>query len=117
MEEIVGILHPGEMGAAIGSVLRQRGTEVLWASEGRSDETKARAERARLRDVVSVGELTRASDVILSVCPPHAASEIAASVASFDGVYVDANAVSPATARTIGATLRHFVDGGIVGGP
>ena len=36
---IVGLLHPGEMGAAIGDALRERGHDVLWASEGRSDET------------------------------------------------------------------------------
>ena len=36
---------------------------------------------------------------------------------AFDGVYVDANAVSPTTVRAIGATLPRFVDGGIVGGP
>ena len=41
--DVVGLLHPGEMGAAIGAVLRQRGIEVLWASEGRSEATKARA--------------------------------------------------------------------------
>jgi 3-hydroxyisobutyrate dehydrogenase-like beta-hydroxyacid dehydrogenase len=59
--------------------------------------------------------------VILSVCPPHAAHEVAASVAGFAGVFVDANAVSPETARAIGATIEsgggRYVDGGIVGPP
>jgi 3-hydroxyisobutyrate dehydrogenase-like beta-hydroxyacid dehydrogenase len=39
----------------------------------------------------------------------------------FNGLYIDANAVSPATARRIGANLEScgatFVDGGIVGPP
>lgn len=61
------------------------------------------------------------SDVVLSVCPPHAALDIARSVASFAGVYIDANAVSPETARGIAAVIEEgggrFVDGGIVGAP
>lgn len=114
---VVGLLHPGEMGAAIGAVLRQRGTDVRWASDGRSDSTKARAARSDLRGVGSVDELARQCDVILSVCPPHAAADVAASVGAFDGIYVDANAVSPATARAIAGTKTRFVDGGIVGGP
>jgi hypothetical protein len=35
----------------------------------------------------------------------------------FDGLYVDVNAVSPATTRQIGQLFTHFVDGGIVGPP
>src|SRR6266545_114186 len=117
MADVVGLLHPGEMGAAIGAVLRQRETEVLWASEGRSKATAARAEAAGLSDVGSVAEVSRRSDILLSVCPPHAAADVAAAVGEFRGVYVDANAISPATARRIGGRFRRFVDGGIVGGP
>lgn len=117
---VIGLLHPGEMGAALGSVLRERGADVLWAAAGRSDATALRAEAAGLRDVGAVEELARRSDVILSVCPPHAALDVARSVAGFDGVFVDANAVSPATARAIGTVIEpvgRFVDGGIVGPP
>ena len=35
---IVGLLHPGEMGSAIGDALAGGGHEVLWASAGRSAE-------------------------------------------------------------------------------
>jgi 3-hydroxyisobutyrate dehydrogenase-like beta-hydroxyacid dehydrogenase len=117
MADVVGLLHPGEMGAAIGAVLRQRGMEVLWASEGRTEATAARAEQAGFRDAGTVGELATAADVILSVCPPHAARTVARSVAEFEGVYVDANAVAPATVREIAACFRRFVDAGIVGPP
>ena len=105
------------MGAAIGAVLRQRGIEVLWASEGRSDATRKRAEAAGLVDAGTVAELARRSDVVLSVCPPHAASDVAAAVGDFHGVFVDANAISPAASRRIAAPFARFVDGGIVGGP
>jgi 3-hydroxyisobutyrate dehydrogenase-like beta-hydroxyacid dehydrogenase len=118
--ERVGLLHPGEMGAAVGALLRGQGVRVVWASEARSDETRERAEAAGLEDVGSPGELGT-SDVVFSVCPPHAALDVARSVGPFAGLYVDANAVSPATAREVAEIVREgggrFVDGGIVGSP
>ena len=117
MADVVGLLHPGEMGAAIGAVLRRRGIDVLWASQGRSKATAARAGAAGLIDAGTVADLARRSGVVLSVCPPHAAAQLASAVAEFRGVFVDANAISPATARRIGGTFERFVDGGIVGGP
>ncbi len=113
----IGLLHPGEMGAAVGAVLRARGETVLWASAGRSAATAERAGRARLEDVGTSEELARRSDVILSVCPPHAAVEVARSLAGFTGIYVDANAISPATARAITRLVGRYVDGGIIGPP
>jgi 3-hydroxyisobutyrate dehydrogenase-like beta-hydroxyacid dehydrogenase len=113
----VGLLHPGEMGAAIGAVLRARNHEVLWASRDRSGSTAERAEQAGLRDVGDVEDLRRRCDVLISVCPPHAAVDVARSAAGFAGIYLDANAVSPQTTREIGTLLDRFVDGGIVGPP
>jgi 3-hydroxyisobutyrate dehydrogenase-like beta-hydroxyacid dehydrogenase len=112
----VGLLHPGEMGAAVGAVLRGQGLRVLWASEGRSEDTRARAESAELEDVGSASEVARA-DVVFAICPPHAALEVVGSLKSFGGIYVDANAVSPATAAKVGGVVDRFVDGGIVGSP
>ena len=113
---VIGLLHPGEMGSAVGEVLRSAGHTVLWASEGRSAETGARADG--FEDAGTTDQLARRSEVILSVCPPHAALEVAQSVGAFEGVYVDANAVSPATAREVGdAVAGSFVDGGIIGPP
>jgi len=77
-----------------------------------------RAHEAELEDVRSPGELLAGSDVVLCVCPPHAARDVADSAGGFNGLYVDANAVAPATARAIGESLEcAFVDGGIVGPP
>ncbi len=118
---VTGLLHPGEMGAAVGSVLRARGRMVLWASSGRSAESRRRAELAGLEDVGTAEELSRRVDVIVSVCPPHAALDVARSVAGFQGIFVDANAVSPTTARELAAVITagggRFVDGGIIGPP
>lgn len=114
---IVGVLHPGQMGSALGAVLRNQGHDVVWASEGRSDATRARAEEAGLRDLASVGAVTDAAELLVSVCPPHAALDVAGAVTRFGGVYLDANAVSPATAREIAGLHACYVDGGIVGPP
>jgi len=112
---IVGLLHPGEMGSAVGKVLQANGHEVLWASEGRSDATRARA--ASFVDAGTVGALAGQAEVILSICPPHAALAVARAAEGFGGAYVDANAISPMRAREIAAIHPQFVDGGIVGGP
>src|SRR5215212_9290945 len=105
------------MGATIAAALRSRGHEVAWASEGRSDATRRRAEEAGLRDVGTIAALAGECETIVSVCPPHAALEVARSVGDTGGVYLDANAVSPATARAVAAAVGRCVDGGIVGGP
>lgn len=113
----VGILHPGEMGAAVGAVVRGEG---WWAPEGRSAATAARAEEAGLHGA-PLAQLLERCDVLVSVCPPHAALDVARSAAGFRGRYCDANAVSPATALEVARIVESggatFVDGGIVGGP
>ena len=111
----IGLLHPGEMGVSVGRVLQGNGHEVLWASEGRSDATRERAQS--FRDAGTVEALAGEAEVILSICPPHAALEVARAARGFEGVYVDANAIAPMRAREIAALHPRFVDGGIVGGP
>jgi 3-hydroxyisobutyrate dehydrogenase-like beta-hydroxyacid dehydrogenase len=116
----VGLLHPGEMGAAVGKCLAGAGHRVLWVPEGRGAATKERADAARLTGV-ALTEIIARSDVIVSVCPPHAARDVARQVAGFRGLYLDANAVSPATAREVASIVAAggagFADGGIIGPP
>jgi 3-hydroxyisobutyrate dehydrogenase-like beta-hydroxyacid dehydrogenase len=111
---IVGLLHPGEMGSAIGAALQAVGHDVVWVSAGRSGATRERA--ASFRDTGSLDALAREAEVVLSICPPHAALDVARSIPG-DALYVDANAVSPARALQVAALKPRFVDGGIVGGP
>jgi hypothetical protein len=105
------------MGAAVGAALRAAGQTVVWASTGRSAATAKRAEEADLEDVGTLEELGRRSDVVVALCPPSAAVEVARAAPRIAGIYVDANAVSPATARTIAGLVGRCVDGGIVGPP
>ena len=123
MADRIGILHPGDMGISVAAAAMAGGNEVYWASEGRSPETRARAEGQSLRDARSVRALVERCEVILSVCPPDAAEAVAEEVLGhgFQGLLVDANAISPVRAVRIGERLRaagaDFVDGGIIGGP
>jgi 3-hydroxyisobutyrate dehydrogenase-like beta-hydroxyacid dehydrogenase len=104
----VGLLHPGEMGASIGATLRRAGVQVLWVSAGRGPATRRRAQAADLTDAGALSALVARSDALLSVCPPHAAVQVAHPVAKsgFTGIYVDANAVAPATARAFSAVVE-----------
>ncbi len=119
----VGIINPGAMGISIAATMINSGHQVYWASDGRSAESKARAAQYGLVDVRSLTSLAHNCEVVISVCPPHAAEEVVAAVteAGFQGLYVDANAIAPQTARRIGQRLEDagisFVDGGIIGGP
>ncbi|MFI9823395.1 DUF1932 domain-containing protein [Streptomyces sp. NPDC052013] len=120
---VLGILHPGSMGAAIAAQARRSGAEVLWCSDGRSPETAHRAEQCGLSAVGGLSEMTDRADVILSMCPPAAAEDVARSVAarSYSGTYVDGNAVSPATMARISSIMQPsgatVVDGSVIGSP
>jgi len=118
----VGLLHPGEMGAAVGGCLVSVGHEVLWDPAGRSRATTGRALAGELTGV-KFDRLIARSSVIFSVCPPHAAIDVAHQVAAagYTGCYVDANAISVGTAQQVAAIVTaagaSYVDGGIIGQP
>jgi 3-hydroxyisobutyrate dehydrogenase-like beta-hydroxyacid dehydrogenase len=119
----IGILHPGEMGISIAASAINNGHQVYWMSGGRSDKTRVRAEEHGLIETDSLFNFCQSCEIIFSICPPHAAEEVAKSVlaAEFKGYYLDANAISPERAIKIGQMLEanhiQFIDGGIIGGP
>lgn len=121
-QQNIGILHPGAMGARVGEQAARSGAAVWWLAAGRSEQSRARAEAGGLRDAGSLAQMASSCSIILSVCPPASALEVARSVAaaSFSGIYVDANAISPSHAADVAALFgsrARVVDGGIVGGP
>jgi 3-hydroxyisobutyrate dehydrogenase-like beta-hydroxyacid dehydrogenase len=123
MKEKVGVIHPGMMGICVAATVQNSGHEVCWIAEGRSPQSRQRAEKFNLSDAGSLAALCETCSVIISVCPPHAAEEVAEQVLahSFQGVYLDVNAIAPQRTVRIGQAMTaagvDFVDGGIVGFP
>ncbi|MGH3674014.1 MAG: DUF1932 domain-containing protein, partial [Pseudonocardiaceae bacterium] len=118
----VGLLHPGRMGAGIAAQIVANGHTVLWCPDGRSPATQHRAEDAGLSPV-PLEQLRADSEIVLSICPPAVAEEIATTVAGsgFGGIYVEANAISPARMHRIANRLTEagatVIDGCIFGPP
>jgi 3-hydroxyisobutyrate dehydrogenase-like beta-hydroxyacid dehydrogenase len=114
----IAILHPGEMGAAVGHSLIDIGHDVFWLPP-RSSATGHRADAAGMRPV----EVLSGCDIVIGLCPPGAARAVAAAAiaAGARGTYVDANAIAPVTAEQVAETVRAaglaYVDGSVVGPP
>lgn len=123
----VAVVATGEMGAAVAAVLRAGGLHAITVLAGRSARTRSLAESAGAEDAGSIQSAVRRADLFLSIVPPGQAGAVAEDVAraiSGSGgklVYVDFNAVSPATTLRLADRLRAagavFVDGGIIGFP
>ncbi|MGW0822543.1 DUF1932 domain-containing protein [Streptomyces sp. NPDC002845] len=116
------VLHPGSMGAAIAAQAVRNGHRVLWVPDDRSAKTHKRAQAAGLTTCASLSEALDASEVVVSICPPHAAEEVATTVAGhgFNGLYVDANAISPQRMERIANDISPaptVLDGTIIGPP
>lgn len=113
----IAVLHPGRMGAAVGRVLREAGHEVGWLPAGRGAGTRRRAAEAGMVALSGLEDC----DVVVSLCPPDAAVDTARGLDTFTGTYLDANAISPGTAREVAAVVRsrgaEYVDGAVVGPP
>jgi 3-hydroxyisobutyrate dehydrogenase-like beta-hydroxyacid dehydrogenase len=114
------------MGAALGGVLVDSGHQVWWASEGRSGDTAARASEAGLTDAGTLARLVDACELLVSIGPPHAATDIARAVTAaggerFDREYLEANAVAPQTVRAIAGLVHeaggNLTDGAVIGPP
>ncbi len=127
MTVTVGLLSPGDMGGAIGAVLRTNGARVLTCLRGRSERTRGLAEQAGIEDRPSLEAMVAECDVVLCVLVPARAVEVATEVAAAvratgaDLLYVDANAIAPRTVREIGGIVggagARVADVGIVGAP
>jgi 3-hydroxyisobutyrate dehydrogenase-like beta-hydroxyacid dehydrogenase len=125
MNPVVAVIAPGMMGAAVGGRLAENGLKVLTSLKGRSTETAQRAKAMGMVDA-SDAEIA-AGDFILSILPPGDAVALAQRFApalnasNSKPVYVDCNAVAPATTERIAAVLAPtgspFVDAGIIGSP
>ena len=123
----IGLLSPGDMGHAVGSVLRTNGLTVLTSLDGRSARSRELAATVGIDDAGTVHDLVREVDILLCIVVPAAAPDVARGVAAAirkrasPMLYVDCNAIAPRTVRTIGETITaaggQFADVGIIGPP
>ena len=123
----IAIIGAGEMGAAVGNRLRENGARVITTLAGRSAASVERVHRARLEVVDDDGRLARDAEFILSIVPPGQAAAVAdryrdpIAHAARKPVFVECNAISPASvsalARTLAGSGCRFIDAGIIGGP
>lgn len=125
--QTVGIVSPGDMGHAVGRVLREHGLRVVTALDGRSERTRTLAAQADIEDVGSYAELVTAADLALSILVPAEAVAAAAQIAHAlqkqpkPLLFVECNAIAPATVRQIEAIITavggRFADASIIGPP
>lgn len=119
----IGILHPGEMGIAVAASACNSGMNVAWCPYQRSLATQQRAQQLGLESYRSLQSLCDHCDLLIAVCPPHAAKAQAQAVldCGYTGIYADINAIAPATMQDIASVLSaagiDVVDGGIIGLP
>ena len=123
----IAVMSPGDMGHAVGRTLRESGFRVITALAGRSTHSRDLAARGGLEDVDTPTQLVAAADLVLSIMPPDAAQAFASDAAEAmqsagaAPLFVDCNAIAPATTQQIGSIVgaagAQFVDGGIIGPP
>jgi putative dehydrogenase len=127
MGPTIVVIAAGEMGAAIGQRLHLRGATVRTSVRGRSAATIARAKAGGLIAIDDDATLVDGADFVLSVMPPGEAKALAQRLVpalkllAKKPVFVDCNAVAPATVREIAAIIMpagcSFADVGILGPP
>ncbi|MDE0720323.1 MAG: DUF1932 domain-containing protein [Dehalococcoidia bacterium] len=125
--ESVAILSPGDMGHAIGQLLRENELKVFTCLTGRSDRTRELSEKAGIIDVPNLNDLVEQSDVVMSItvseAVPGLCHEIADAVKATgtDLLFAECNAIAPSLSAEMQKVLNEggarYVDASIIGGP
>ncbi|PKB73314.1 MAG: 6-phosphogluconate dehydrogenase [SAR202 cluster bacterium Io17-Chloro-G7] len=125
--ETIAVLSPGDMGHAVGRLLREHEVKVLTCLEGRSPRTRSLSEQAGIIDVPTMEELVVQSDQIFSITVSEAAPRLCQQVADAVAatgtslLFAECNAIAPQLSRrmesVINATGSRYVDASIIGGP
>jgi 3-hydroxyisobutyrate dehydrogenase-like beta-hydroxyacid dehydrogenase len=124
--QTIGIVSPGAMGSGVASALTRGGARVVATLAGRSARTQSLAARAAVDVLEDLDAVVREADVILSIVPPGVAETVAGDVYGIarhqprPPLFVELNAISPATARVVEDEAPpglDVVDGSISGLP
>ena len=123
----VAILSPGDMGHAVGQLLREHELRVVTCLAGRSARTRALSEKAGIVDLPNLEEMVSLSEVILSITVSEAVPDVCRMVADAmratgaKPLFGECNAVAPQLARRMEPVITtaggRFVDASIIGGP
>jgi 3-hydroxyisobutyrate dehydrogenase-like beta-hydroxyacid dehydrogenase len=115
------------MGHVVGRVLIEHGMKVTTCLKGRSKRTETLAQQSGIETVPTYNQLVGDVDLILSILVPAEAERAAKTVAEAlkdngeQVVYVDCNAIAPASVREVERIIMGagsvFVDAGIIGAP
>ena len=124
---VIGLISPGEMGTGIARAAQDNFHEIIWASQGRSERTKQRADKYDFRDVVTLEEMARQTKYILCVGVDYGNPDWSIETlnrvgeAGFRGVYCDANTKPPERKRDLEMYAEahgiSYIDGAIFGNP
>ena len=125
--ETVAILSPGDMGHAVGQLLREHELKVVTCLTGRSQRTKNLAELAGIADVPDLNDMVAQSQIILSISVSEMVPSICQQVAdaikatNANVLFAECNAISPQLSRQMGPIITEaggrYIDASIVGGP
>ena len=123
----VAIISPGDMGHAVGQRLREYELDVITCLAGRSERTRALADRAGIRDVATMEELVEQSDLVMSMTVSAAVPGVCRQVGDAlratgaATLFAECNAIAPQLARELEPLIAdaggRYVDASIIGGP
>ena len=125
--ETIAILSPGDMGHAVGQLLREHELKVVTCLTGRSQRTKDLAELAGIADVPDLNDMVAQSQIILSISVSEMVPSICQQVAdaikatNANVLFAECNAISPQLSWQMEPIITEaggrYIDASIVGGP
>ena len=123
----VAILSPGDMGHAVGRLLREHELSVVTCLTGRSERTRALSQQAGIADVPDLKELVQQSDLVMSITVSEVAPQVCRQVADAMRatgraiLFAECNAIAPSKAKEMEPVISdaggRFVDVSIIGSP
>ncbi len=123
----VAILSPGDMGHAVGRLLREHELRVVTCLTGRSERTRVLSQQAGIADLPDINDLVQQSDLVMSITVSEVAPQVCRQVAEAiratrrDILFAECNAIAPSKAKEMEPIISdaggRFVDVSIIGSP